>query len=186
MDFVTISLRRPTSDKAWGFVLVGGRDKEMPVFVHKITRNGIAHKAGLEPGDVVYAICQTDITAFTHNQMKAEILRAGNELDFTVRKHEINIAQFNASRGPQQAASNPAANGTARSEIVEEHVWRHGGPTFKNVIPKSYKILEQQLPQAEAGFSKMGSVMDRNLDERSPYLNATERTIQRSYGESDY
>lgn len=38
-----------------------------------------------------------------------------------------------------------------RSEIVEEHLWRHGGPTFKNVQPKSYKILEQQLPQSEMG-----------------------------------
>lgn len=38
-----------------------------------------------------------------------------------------------------------------RSEIVEEHLWRHGGPTFKNVQPKSYKILEQQLPQSGAG-----------------------------------
>ncbi len=38
-----------------------------------------------------------------------------------------------------------------RSEVVEEHLWRHGGPKFKNVQPKSYKILEQQLPQSAIG-----------------------------------
>ena len=36
-----------------------------------------------------------------------------------------------------------------KAEILEEHVWKHGGPKFKNVQPKSYKILEQQLPQSE-------------------------------------
>lgn len=52
----------------------------------------------------------------------------------------------------QQAPSSAAQGGPEeRSEIVEEHLWRHGGPTFKNVQPKSYKILEQQLPQSEMG-----------------------------------
>ena len=53
----------------------------------------------------------------------------------------------------EQAPAAAVAGGVPeeRSEIVEEHLWRHGGPTFKNVQPKSYKILEQQLPQSEMG-----------------------------------
>jgi hypothetical protein len=141
---------------------------------------------------VVYKICNTEIRNFTHDQTKAEILRAGNDLDFTVRKHEFNVAQYNAARGHGQqksAPSNVAPSGAPeasepRSEIVEEHLWRHGGPTFKNVTPKSYKILEATLPQAEAGEIKIGSIMDREMDERSAYLKATDQTIQRAYGES--
>ncbi len=54
----------------------------------------------------------------------------------------------------EQQAATPAGQASGadeRSEIVEEHLWRHGGPTFKNVQPKSYKILEQQLPQSGMG-----------------------------------
>nr|VZI04410.1 unnamed protein product [Spirometra erinaceieuropaei] len=171
---VVYSLRRPNSDKSWGFALQGGADQGLPVFVHKITRNGIAHKSGLEPGDVIVKI------------LKAELLRAGNDLDFTVLKHAFNVANYNASMQQMSAAAGGVGPGGAeeRSEIVEEHLWRHGGPLFKNVQPKSYKILEQQLPQSAMGAGTPGSVFDRTTDERSPYLQATEQTIQKAYGES--
>ncbi|VDO05189.1 unnamed protein product [Rodentolepis nana] len=83
---VVYQLRRPTSDKSWGFALQGGADQGLPVFVHKITRNGIAHRAGLEPGDVIVKICKTPLTGMSHSQVKAELLRAGSDLDFTVLK----------------------------------------------------------------------------------------------------
>ncbi|CAH8829580.1 unnamed protein product [Trichobilharzia szidati] len=199
LEPVVISLRRPTSDKSWGFALQGGVDQGLPVFVHKVTRNGIAHKSGLEPGDVVIKICATPVTGMTHAQVKAEILRAGNDLDFMVKKRDFNVVQYNQTMQQIAAANKPVeqASGSPepRAEIVEEHLWRHGGPTFKNVQPKSYKILEQQLPQSNMGVIAKsfdanqsgpapGSVFDRSLDERSPYLQATEKTIQKAYGES--
>ncbi|CAH8663773.1 unnamed protein product [Dicrocoelium dendriticum] len=160
---VVLSLRRPTSDKSWGFSLEGGADQALPVFVHKVTRNGIAHKSGLEPGDVIIKICATPVIGMTHAQVKAEILRAGNDLDFTVKKRDFNVAQYNITMQQYAAASRPAvinpANQEPRAEIVEEHLWRHGGPTFKKVQPKSYKILEQQLPQASVG----GKITIRNV-----------------------
>ncbi|CAH8440349.1 unnamed protein product [Heterobilharzia americana] len=177
LEPVVISLRRATSDKSWGFALQGGVDQGLPVFVHKVTRNGIAHKSGLEPGDVVVKICATPVTGMTHAQVKAEILRAGNDLDFMVKKRDFNVVH---NKPVEQASGSPEP----RAEIVEEHLWRHGGPTFKNVQPKSYKILEQQLPQSNMGGPSPGSVFDRSLDERSPYLQATEKSIQKAYGES--
>jgi len=201
MDFseglVQISLRRQTSDKSWGFGLQGGSDQGLPVFVQKITRNGLAHKAGLEPGDIVVKICQTHLTGMAHAQVKAEILRAGNDLDFYVRKHGFDLSQYNASLGITAANAAPpsAAAGGAymnqggsdeapRSEIVEEHVWKHGGPTFKNVQPKSYKILEQQLPSSESGGALPSSIFGDNTQQRSGYLKATEPSIQKVFGES--
>ncbi|VDP56173.1 unnamed protein product [Schistosoma mattheei] len=133
-------------------------------------------------------ICATPITGMIHAQVKAEILRAGNDLDFMVKKRDFNVVAYNqtmqqiaASNRPIDVASNSPE---PRAEIVEEHLWRHGGPTFKNVQPKSYKILEQQLPQSSMGGPAPGSVFDRSMDERSPYLQATEQTIQKAYGES--
>lgn len=52
----------------------------------QVNKNSIAAKAGLDPGDAVLMICKTNVTSYTHAQVKAEILRAGNELDFTVQK----------------------------------------------------------------------------------------------------
>ncbi|CDS43192.1 PDZ and LIM domain protein Zasp [Echinococcus multilocularis] len=194
---VVYQLRRPSSDKSWGFVLQGGADQGLPVFVHKITRNGIAHRAGLEPGDVIVKICKTPLSGMSHSQVKAELLRAGSDLDFTVLKRAFNVTNYNMSMkmmAAEQSSPTVAQGGPEeRSEIVEEHLWRHGGPTFKNVQPKSYKILEQQLPQSEMGVpeyanqtggSGPGSVFERSVDERSPYLKATEQTIQKAYGES--
>ncbi|VUZ39217.1 unnamed protein product [Hymenolepis diminuta] len=193
---VVYQLRRPTSDKSWGFALQGGADQGLPVFVHKITRNGIAHRAGLEPGDVIVKICKTHLSGMSHSQVKAELLRAGSDLDFTVLKHAFNVPNYNASMKmlAERQTMSAAAQGAPeeRSEIVEEHLWRHGGPTFKNVQPKSYKILERQLPQSEMGemtnqqedAGNPGSVFERDTDERSPYLKATEQTIQKAYGES--
>jgi len=43
-------------------------------------------KRGLRPGDMVLAICRTPAANLTHDQAKMEILRAGNELDFTVQR----------------------------------------------------------------------------------------------------
>ncbi|XP_018648983.1 hypothetical protein Smp_006860.1 [Schistosoma mansoni] len=195
LEPVVISLRRATSDKSWGFVLQGGVDQGLPVFVHKVTRNGIAHKSGLEPGDVILKICATPITGMVHAQVKAEILRAGNDLDFMVKKRDFNVVAYNQTMQQIAASNRPidvnSNSPEPRAEIVEEHLWRHGGPTFKNVQPKSYKILEQQLPQSSMGANNYemtgpapGSVFDRSMDERSPYLQATEQTIQKAYGES--
>nr|CAH8827193.1 unnamed protein product [Trichobilharzia regenti] len=102
LEPVVISLRRPTSDKSWGFALQGGVDQGLPVFVHKVTRNGIAHKSGLEPGDVVIKICATPVTGMTHAQVKAEILRAGNDLDFMVKKLDVQkgLTRRNPGSGP--------------------------------------------------------------------------------------
>lgn len=68
--------------------------------------------------------------------------------DFNVVAYNQTMQQIAASNRPIDVASNSPE---PRAEIVEEHLWRHGGPTFKNVQPKSYKILEQQLPQSSMG-----------------------------------
>ncbi|KAL3315062.1 Synaptopodin 2-like [Cichlidogyrus casuarinus] len=185
-DAIVLQLRRPTSDKSWGFMLQGGVDQGLPVFVHKLTRNGIAHKSGVEPGDVILKICETPVHGMTHAQVKAEILRAGNDLDFTLRKREFNVAAYNAAMNQNRPvmAPNSPTGGEARAEIVEEHLWKHGGPTYKNVTPKSYKILEQQLPQSESGGAQVGSIFDKSRDERSSYIQAHEKTIQKAFGET--
>jgi len=171
-----VALRRQTQDRSWGFTLQGGIDQGMPTYVLKVNKNSIAAKAGLDPGDVVLMICKTNVTNYTHAQVKAEILRAGNDLDFTAQKHAIDVSQF-------QKVSNPAHGQDERVKIVEQHNIRHGGPVHKNVETKTFKMLKEQLPESESGGAAPSSLWERPVDQRSGYLVANDKTIQRAYGE---
>ncbi len=48
--------------------------------------HSIAADAGLEVGDIVVSICDAPVQGKEHTQIKAEVLRAGNDLDFMVIK----------------------------------------------------------------------------------------------------
>ena len=53
----------------------------------------------------------------------------------------------------QQQANDP------RVQIIEEPTVKMGGPTYKNVTPKTYQVLQDELPASETGgwllFSKI-------------------------------
>ncbi|KAK2186739.1 hypothetical protein NP493_190g01008 [Ridgeia piscesae] len=108
----------------------------------------------------------------THNQVKGEILRAGNDLDLTVRRGGLTGG---APAPPQQQQ---------RVEVCEEPTQRIGGPTYKPVQPKTYKVLDEQLASGQAPTAaKPSSIFDRKRQERSAYLQAKGCTIQKAYGE---
>ncbi|VDO66382.1 unnamed protein product [Schistosoma margrebowiei] len=53
----------------------------------QVTSNGLANQAGLEVGDVIVSICNSLTVGKTYEQVKAEILRAGNELDLILIRY---------------------------------------------------------------------------------------------------
>ena len=53
----------------------------------QVNEHGRAAQSGLQQGDEVVGICNTDVSRMAHNQVKGEILRAGNDLDLTVRRY---------------------------------------------------------------------------------------------------
>ncbi|VDL97561.1 unnamed protein product [Schistocephalus solidus] len=75
-----VRLRRENSEMNWGFAVFGGADFGCPP---------IAGKAGLEVGDIIVSICNSPVQGKQHSEIKAEILRAGNELDFMIIKQGI-------------------------------------------------------------------------------------------------
>lgn len=52
----------------------------------QVNSRSIAEKSGLKPGDGLLSIAGVPTDGMTHDQAKMEILRAGNELDFFVRR----------------------------------------------------------------------------------------------------
>lgn len=193
----SVQLRRKETSTPWGFRMMGGRDMSgLPLFIAQVSPQGIARKAGLCPGDAVLRICETDVTQFTHQQGKNELLRAGNEVDFVVIKGVIN------TKDPAVKAA--CGVGNKRSELDEGSIdpQMNQGTKYRTVVPKSYQILEQQLAgtpetaeeakqpghQMDAVHSQTAaagpsSIFDRKINNRSDYLVAQGQTIQKQFGE---
>ena len=55
----------------------------------------IAGQAGVMPGDAILKICQTNVMQFTNAEAKKELLRAGNEVDFTLIRSVEMLQAFN-------------------------------------------------------------------------------------------
>jgi len=227
---VFVSLRRTDTSQPWGFRMKGGAQMGMPLFVEQVAPHGRAHKGGMAPGDLIVVICGTNVAKISHDQAKSEILRAGNELDFTLQRgtpsgrsplealqhiqgggavdpdsqHQVCLSSpYNANGGAvRPVEAQPIRGGTPqgrvsqthqptvahepRSSVVEEPICSFGGNTYKDVKPKTYQILEQQLADSNAPTRPGGgpsSIFDRKRQERSAYLNENEKTIQKAYGQ---
>jgi len=184
--FMEIKLRRNESSQSWGFRLKGGADQGTPIFIEGVAKNGRGMNGGLRAGDLVVTICGRNVHGLTHDQVKGEILRAGNDLDILI-KRSAQAAAALASHS-QAAAAEPQ-----RVEVVEEHAVRFGGPTYKPITPKTYQILEDELAASGSDSQmdnppppgmKPASIFDRKKDDRSGYLQAAGKTIQNAYGQN--
>ena len=57
-----------------------------------MAKNGRGMTAGLRAGDLILTICGRNIQSLTHDQVKSEILRAGNDLDLLIKRLPYNIS----------------------------------------------------------------------------------------------
>jgi hypothetical protein len=171
-----IALRRMETSQPWGFRLKGGTDQGMPLFVEHVQPKGRAAQAGLAAGDLVVAICGVSTQYMAHAQVKGEMLRAGNDLDLTIQR-DGNIYV------PPAATH---AEAEPRVMIDDQPLPKLGGPTYKQVMPKTYQVLEDTLPAETAEDARPASIFDRKKQERSDYLKAKGSTIQKAFGEQHY
>ncbi|CAF4182777.1 unnamed protein product, partial [Rotaria sordida] len=87
---IIIHLERESCDQQWGFHLQGGNDCPIPLSIQLVNPNTLAHIKGLNTGDQVISINGRNVTNLTHQDVKMEITRSGNELELTVIKGAIN------------------------------------------------------------------------------------------------
>ncbi|KAK7093397.1 PDZ and LIM domain protein 5-like [Littorina saxatilis] len=198
-DVEEIQLRRYDSSQQWGFRMQGGSEQNMPLYIAHVSPKSIAGKAGVRNGDAVLQIDKASTQGWSHSQAKQAINRGGNEVDVVVQRGAINVQDMPAEEG-----------GSARVEMDEGSINPHmnEGSKFRNVKPKSYRMLEAQLggpappsvlgkkkaqpappPAAAAagppaGGAKPSSIFDRKKQDRSDYLQSQGTTIQKAYGQS--
>ncbi|CAH8838704.1 unnamed protein product [Trichobilharzia szidati] len=150
---LTISLRRPNSERPWGFSFFGGAEHGCPPFVNKVSLNGLAYRGGVEVGDVIVSICNSLTVGKTYEQVKAEMLRAGNELDLILIRRGVDINKV-AQVAPQVMATSSFSQQPSfdtdsinQRKISTRSLTR--GHSFRPIQTKSLRILEQQLSISE-------------------------------------
>nr|CDS33770.1 pdz domain containing protein [Hymenolepis microstoma] len=147
-----IRLRRPGPEAPWGFAVFGGADYGCPPFISRVTLHSIAARAGLEVGDIVVSICDTAVQSMYHSQVKAEILRAGNELDFMVVKQGID-KEILAQRAPNLLRTSlPSPGPTMNQTPVQKtsSTWsraRSNSSSYNDKVTRtrSFRLLDEHL-----------------------------------------
>ncbi|XP_074647465.1 PDZ and LIM domain protein 7-like [Tubulanus polymorphus] len=141
-------LRRNDSSASWGFRLNGGAEFGKPLYIQKITKNSIAHKAGLQPGDVLLRIARTQACGMSHEQAKMEIIRSGCDLDLLVQKNAMDIAAQPANVAPKQPE--------------EESIhWEGTGEENKHLQSRSFRMLQMHLDESEATGERPPTILDQ-------------------------
>ncbi|GAB1601030.1 uncharacterized protein LOC115230675 [Argonauta hians] len=170
-EIAKILLRRTDNAHPWGFRMQGGMDVGEPLHIEKVKPNGIAAKAGLRPGDGILEICNDNSTRWSHEQAKAAMVRAGNEIDFIVQRNAV---------VPKPRKPKPEA----RSELCEDSInpGMNKGSKYRDVQSKTFQVMQQE--EQSGGGAPPASIFGRKKDDRSSYLKEDKKTIQKAFGQS--
>lgn len=90
-ETLTVQLYRPDPGISWGFRLQGGVDFSTPLSIQSVNPASVAERSGLEAGDGILFINNTNADGLSHEQAKMEILRAGNVINMTVQRGAVKI-----------------------------------------------------------------------------------------------
>lgn len=136
----TIKLRRNNTAIQWGFRLNGGVDLPLPLHIQKVTPNGLAHRAGLQPGDGVIQIGQLSSVEMTHEEAKMAIIRSGNELEFAVNRNAVPVSS------PIIDVPSPDQLSPVQNDR-DPDFWRRQTTPLQdpNLQSRSFKLLQQSF-----------------------------------------
>ncbi|KAH3824003.1 PDZ and LIM domain protein Zasp-like [Dreissena polymorpha] len=151
-----VHLRRYDTSQPWGFKMQGGSDIGLPLFVAHVSPGSIAGHAGLKAGDGILRIGAVDVTGFTHEQARGEMIRSGNEINLTVQPEVVHTPA--SDEGDQHVAP--------RMSVSDAD-----GP-YQDVTSKTFKMLEKELPAAEAAGVRPASIFDKQRQQRAAYTKA--------------
>ncbi|XP_061175633.1 PDZ and LIM domain protein Zasp-like [Saccostrea echinata] len=90
-ETLTVQLYRPDPGISWGFRLQGGVDFSTPLSIQSVNPGSVAERSGLEAGDGILYINNTNADGLSHEQAKMEIIRAGNVINMTVQRGAVKI-----------------------------------------------------------------------------------------------
>ncbi|KAK7111582.1 hypothetical protein V1264_011190 [Littorina saxatilis] len=88
MSLLTLEakLERTEPGTPWGFRMQGGKDFSSPLTIQRVNPGSLAAKCGLQVGDIILKIGNTDTNTLRHKEAQNSILQAGNRLDLLLQR----------------------------------------------------------------------------------------------------
>ncbi|XP_076638560.1 PDZ and LIM domain protein 3 [Colletes latitarsis] len=83
---VVIKLSR-SDNQPWGFRLSGGVDFCFPLTVVRVALGGLADKAGVKAGDVIFKVNGETIQHLKHCEVHDRLVKAGNDFTLNVLRN---------------------------------------------------------------------------------------------------
>ncbi|KAK7507136.1 hypothetical protein BaRGS_00001071 [Batillaria attramentaria] len=79
-------LERTDSTTPWGFRMQGGKDFSSPLTIQRVNPGSLASKCGLQTGDIILKIGNTNTDTLRHKEAQNSIIAAGNRLDLLLQR----------------------------------------------------------------------------------------------------
>ncbi|XP_041362630.1 PDZ and LIM domain protein 7-like isoform X2 [Gigantopelta aegis] len=141
-------LERADTTTPWGFRMQGGKDFASSLTIQRVTPGSLAAKCGLQPGDVILKIGNTNTDILKHKEAQDYIVSSGNRLDLLLQRGGTTInasyEKFNTPSTINFSSSSPAQSSSSL-------------PSSKNfnVAPKPFGA--QSSPGTNYGLSNPGA-----------------------------
>ncbi|XP_071144549.1 PDZ and LIM domain protein 3-like [Mytilus edulis] len=161
-EITVCKLRRYDTGQPWGFKMQGGSEVRIPLQVAEVSPKSVAGKAGLRDGDLICYINKAYVADVTHQHARNEMIRAGNDIDMTIKRP--------GGVGPKTAGP------LEKEDSIDDN--------YRDVQPKTYQILQTELPQAAAAGGRPASIFDKKKKARSEYTKTEQSGYTKAYGQS--
>ncbi|KAL1455239.1 hypothetical protein WDU94_009348 [Cyamophila willieti] len=126
-QLITIKLSRYDATP-WGFRLQGGKDFGTPLVIQKVNGGSLAEKAGLQVGDALIKVNNTDVSNMKHKDAQDVIVRAGNSYEFTVQRGGVATSTWKPSVTPVGHVPSPTGIRTPSPALVTKTSLAYKGP----------------------------------------------------------
>ncbi|KAI5731997.1 hypothetical protein M8J77_019575 [Diaphorina citri] len=126
-QLITIKLSRYDSTP-WGFRLQGGKDFGTPLVIQKVNGGSLAEKAGLQVGDALIKVNNTDVSGLKHKDAQDVIVRSGNSFEFTIQRGGVVTTTWKPSVTPVGHVPSPAGVKSPTPALVTKTSLAYKGP----------------------------------------------------------
>ncbi|XP_021348699.1 PDZ and LIM domain protein 7-like isoform X2 [Mizuhopecten yessoensis] len=88
MSLLTLEakLERVDPSTQWGFRMQGGQDFSAPLAIQRVLPGSLAAKCGLQQGDIILKIGNSDANIMKHKDAQGAIMGSGNKLDLLLQR----------------------------------------------------------------------------------------------------
>ncbi|XP_060063508.1 PDZ and LIM domain protein Zasp-like [Ylistrum balloti] len=109
MSLLTLEakLERVDPSTQWGFRMQGGQDFSAPLTIQRVLPGSLAAKCGLQQGDIILKIGNSEANVMKHKDAQGAIMGSGNKLDLLLQRgaapHQYHYEKFSAPAVPSKA-----------------------------------------------------------------------------------